>query len=89
MRTIIRISAKRAPLTRIREMSTIPAPGQELLRTVRAGFVKQGSSLGTWCRTNDLHLSNARQALLGSWDGPAGRALRNRIIKAAGVRAAA
>ena len=66
-----------------------PAPSQELLRRVRAGFTLQGTTLTAWCRDNDTHISNARNALIGTWDGPKGRAMRAKIVKAAGVRVAA
>jgi hypothetical protein len=60
-------------------------PGLDLARQVRAGFVLQGSSLGRWCKQHGVLRQNALSALVGSWDGPKGRALRNRIIKAAGL----
>lgn len=66
-------------------MST-PEPSQELLRKVRAAFVLQGSSLQNWCKQNGTHNSNARNALIGSWDGPAGKAMRARIVKASGLK---
>lgn len=66
-------------------MST-PEPGQDLLRKVRAAFVLQGSSLQEWCNKNGTHNSNARNALIGSWNGPAGKAMRARIVKASGLK---
>lgn len=62
-----------------------PTTGPELLTRVRAGFVSNGSTLTAWCRENGIHHSNARQALLGAWDGPAGKTLRRRLLKAAGI----
>lgn len=61
------------------------ALGQDLLIRVRAGFVGRGTTLNAWCQENGVHHSNARQVLLGAWDGPAGRKLRAKILKAAGL----
>lgn len=69
-------------------IKTSPA-GPELLRQVRAGFVLKNTTLGRWCRENAVSRQNARAALTGLWDGPKGRALRARLVKAAGLRAAA
>lgn len=55
------------------------------LYMVRAGFVQQGSTLGAWCRENNVWPSNARTSLYGSWDGPKAHALRKRLIDAAGL----
>lgn len=60
-------------------------PGFDLHARVRAGFLLQGTSLTEWCRTNGTHISNARGALLGTWNGPKGKAMRNKIIKAARI----
>lgn len=67
-------------------MTSLPQSGPDLVRAVRSGFVLRGSSLGKWCRENRINPQNARVALLGGWDGPKGRALRERIIRAAGLR---
>ncbi|MBS0212335.1 MAG: hypothetical protein JSR26_04025 [Proteobacteria bacterium] len=69
-------------------MSTIE-PSLALLRRVRAAFILQGTSLKGWCREHDIHLSNARNCLIGSWNGPAGKTMRQRLIKASGLREAA
>ena len=63
----------------------VPAPGLPLLSQVKAGFVLQNTSLTKWCRENTVHISNARNALIGTWNGPKGQALRCRIAKAAKV----
>lgn len=75
-------------LKRIHAMTT-PAPGLDLHRRVRAGFIVQGTSFKRWCQEQNIKPSNARDALIGRWDGPKGRALRARLVKAAGVREAA
>lgn len=66
--------------------NALPTHGQDLVRAVRSGFVLRGTSLGKWCRENRINPQNARVALLGGWNGPKGRALRERIIRAAGLR---
>lgn len=66
-------------------MST-PAPSLELHLKVRAAFILQGSTLKTWCRQNGIHPSNVRNALVGSWNGPAGQAMRKRVVKASGLK---
>ncbi len=57
--------------------------GKPLLDRVRAGFVAQGTSLNAWCTENAVSYPNARQALIGSWNGPKGVAVRQRIVEAA------
>lgn len=66
-----------------------PAPSLDLHRQVRAGFIAQGTSLHKWCEDNAILPSNARDVLIGRWNGPKGQALRNRIVKASGARVAA
>lgn len=70
-------------------MSHVLSPGRDLLAQVRAGFVAQHTTLAEWCRKNGTHPSAARQAIYGTWNGPKGRALRSKIVRAAGVRAVA
>jgi len=67
---------------------TTPAPSLDLVRQVRAGFTLQGTSLKRWCRENGIRFNNARDALIGSWNGPKGKAVRTRIVRAAKVDAA-
>jgi hypothetical protein len=62
-------------------------PGEQLLLRVRSGFVLQGISLRRWCRGNGILPSNARDCLLGAWNGPAGKVLRERLTRAALVGA--
>ncbi len=66
-----------------------PPLGKQLLRSVRARFIEQGTTLGEWCRNNNLHMSNCREALIGSWDGPKAKAVRAKILKAASQKVAA
>jgi hypothetical protein len=65
--------------------AAIPAPSLNLHLKVRAGFVARGTSLKRWCIDQAITPSNARDALIGRWNGPKGVALRNRLIKASGV----
>lgn len=60
-------------------------PGSQLLTDVRSCLVAKGTSLHRWCHDNSVLYPNARQALIGSWNGPKGIALRKQIIKAAGL----
>lgn len=64
-------------------MST-PEPSIQLAREVRAAFVLKGTTLKAWCRQNNLHFSNARNCLVGAWNGPAAQRLRARIVKDSG-----
>ena len=64
-------------------------PGLELMRRVRGGFILQDTTLGEWCDANGISKSNARHALIGSWNGPKGKALRTKIVKAAAIFAKA
>lgn len=61
------------------------APSKDLYLKVRSGFVAQGSTLTGWCRSNDINPTNARSCLIGLWDGPKGRQLREKIIVASGM----
>ena len=64
-----------------------PTPGMDLHLKVRAGFVQQGTSLKAWCKGEGVAHSNARDVLIGSWNGPKGKQLRARIVEAAKVSA--
>ena len=66
-----------------------PEPSLELARQVRAAFILQGTTLKGWCREQNMHFSNARNALVGSWNGPAAKVLRQRIVKASGLKLSA
>jgi hypothetical protein len=68
---------------------TMPNPSLDLYRQVRGAFIAQGKSLKVWCQEHGTHLSNARSALTGNWNGPKGKAMRERLVKAAGLRDAA
>lgn len=79
-------AAAPSPITELGiEITHLETLGPDLLIRVRAGFVGRGTTLNAWCLANDVHHSNARQVLLGAWDGPAGRRLRTKILRAAGL----
>jgi hypothetical protein len=61
------------------------APGPDLYQHVRAGFVRQGTTLTRWCRDREMNPTNARAALAGAWNGPKGKALREELIEASGI----
>ncbi|GAB3230281.1 hypothetical protein [Pseudaeromonas pectinilytica] len=60
-------------------------PSFDLLTRVRACLVAKGTSLHRWCGENDVRYPNARQALIGSWNGKKGMALREKILKDSGL----
>ncbi|WP_417581544.1 hypothetical protein [Nitrincola sp.] len=60
-------------------------PGKKLYLDVRVAFVAAETTLNAWCNRNDINPANARQCLIGSWDGPKARLLRSRIINESGM----
>jgi hypothetical protein len=60
-------------------------PGPELYQQVRGGFISSGTTLAAWCRDNGCNPTNARSALMGSWNGPKGRKLRQKLAEDSGV----
>lgn len=52
------------------------------LSEVRAGFIRQGSSLRQWCRSNGVDPGYAHKVMTGQTNGPAALALRERITNA-------
>jgi hypothetical protein len=62
------------------------APGPELQRRVRQGIINNGArSYAAWCREHGVRRTTANFALLGQRNGPMARALRARLIEAAGL----
>lgn len=84
-----RASAINAETPQADGLRTSPHPSIDLYRQVRGAFIAQGKTLQGWCKENGTHLSNARSALTGNWDGPKGREMRRRLVKAAGLQVAA
>lgn len=60
-------------------------PSLDLHNQVKAGFVAQGASLSSWCKNNGVKISNIKQCLTGSWDGPKAKELRAKVIHASGI----
>lgn len=60
-------------------------PSIDLYNQVKGGLIIHGNTLNAWCRDNAVTPANARQCLIGSWDGPKAKALRARLIKASGM----
>jgi len=60
-------------------------PGPPLYNRVRAAFILGDTTLGEWCRDNSIKQINAKSCLCGTWDGPKGRNLRERIIKESNI----
>jgi len=56
--------------------------GKQLIQHVRAGFIRQGSSLNAYCRDNSIDNSNVYKALIGNWNGKKAKALRDKLIEA-------
>jgi len=62
-------------------------PSQELVQEVRAGFIKQGTSLAAYCRENGIEGKTVHRLLNGRWDGRKAREIRAQLIEAANVNA--
>lgn len=60
-------------------------PSRELYNQVRAAFILNDSSLGTWCTANDVKQQNVMACLVGTWNGPKGKELRNRLVIASSL----
>ncbi len=60
-------------------------PGNHLYRAVRAGLINRGTNLNQWCIQHRIQRQNARDCLLGNWNGPKAKRLRRRLLAAAGV----
>lgn len=53
------------------------------LNRTKALFVAKGTTLNAFCKESGIDQGNASKAILGTWSGVAGKALRKRIIDAA------
>lgn len=60
-------------------------PGIALHRQVRAGFIRQGITMSTWCREHHVNRPNLISALRGGWRGPKATVLLRRVCEAAGI----
>ena len=54
-------------------------PDAQLNRKVKAAFILIGETLGGWCRERGYHQQNVRTALMGGWDGPRAREIRQEL----------
>lgn len=61
------------------------AVGGDRYLAVRAAFIAQGTSLNRWCLGNGVSRPYAAKALRGDLTGAKALALRNMILKAAGL----
>ncbi|WP_085440434.1 hypothetical protein [Magnetofaba australis] len=62
-------------------------PGQVLHRQIKGAFVAKGTTFTAWCRENGISPAAGKNSLLGAWDGPKGRQVRQQLIEAAGLTA--
>ncbi len=60
--------------------------GTKTMQQVRAAFILRGTTYTAWCRTQGIDPSLVRQAIFGTWAGAKGRAMRAKVLRAAGVR---
>lgn len=60
-------------------------PGPELVREVRAGLIRQSSSLKAWCNRAGVSHTYIHNVLMGGTNGPAALTWRARVINEAKV----
>jgi len=60
-------------------------PGQQLIQEVRAGFIRQGTSLNAYCRNNGIEGKTVHRLLSGKWDGEVAKRKRKQLMDAANV----
>lgn len=58
---------------------------KQLYASVKASFVAKHTSLHKWCLARNIHRQNARDALLGVWNGEKANELCALLIKDAGI----
>lgn len=63
-------------------MKLAPTPSPTLYAHVRAGFVRQGTTLNQWCIANGIHRQSARAVLLGTWKGPTATQVMAALLEA-------
>lgn len=63
-----------------------PPTTPTLASSVKAAFVLRSTSLAAWCRANQIDPSWASQCLSGKRTGPKARAMRDRVVEAAGLK---
>jgi hypothetical protein len=60
-------------------------PGPLLVREVRIGFIRQGSTMKDWCKGAGVSRSYMYQVIKGVTNGPNAQKWRDRIIDAAKI----
>ncbi|MBF0622895.1 MAG: hypothetical protein HQL54_13320 [Magnetococcales bacterium] len=60
-------------------------PGRDLFLKVKAAFILQDTTITQWCKANEISISGASSALIGSWNGPKGKEVRQRVYEASGA----
>jgi hypothetical protein len=63
--------------------ATAAPPGADLYCAVRAAFVRRGTSLNAWCKSEGVSRQYAAQVLSGESTGPSAKALVARLLSAA------
>jgi len=63
-------------------MKRNPTPSPDLYAQVRAGFVRQGTTLNKWCIAHGIHRQSARKVLLGQWKGPTANQVMAALLEA-------
>lgn len=63
--------------------TTDPSLNQAEYSRLKAAFVARGTTLNAWCKANDTHIQNVRDAAFGNWKGPSAEALLERVLDAA------
>lgn len=68
--------------------STTPPARDDLVRLVRVGFIKNGTTLSAWCKDQGLAHSYVYKVLKAETNGPAAKTLRDRLVHASNAQAA-
>ena len=55
------------------------------LNEIRAGFVRQGTSLNAYLKSKKLHQGNTYKAFDGSWNGKKAQEFRKSLAQAANI----
>lgn len=63
------------------------SPGPDLLREVRIGFIRKGSSLRAWSLDNRVNQGYLIQVLRGRTNGPCAQEWRARLVSDSGITA--
>ncbi len=72
-------------------MKTKKSPSQRAVQDLaraKAAFILKGTTFNAWCVANGIDTSAAHKAMLRTWTGEKGKALRSRIIEASKAKTA-